>query len=84
MMRSNKPLKDQVIVIMGASSGIGLATARMASERGAKVVLVARTDEARACRKLLDELQIGLDRSWFYALLTCESPKQNPSSWFCS
>ena len=51
MMRSNKPLKEQVIVITGASSGIGLATARMASERGAKVVLVARTGEALAAEQ---------------------------------
>ncbi len=41
-----KPLKRQTIVIMGASSGIGLATARMACKRGAKVVLVARNGEA--------------------------------------
>jgi short-subunit dehydrogenase len=40
-----KPLSQQVIVITGASSGIGLATARMAAQRGAAVVLVAR-DEA--------------------------------------
>jgi short-subunit dehydrogenase len=38
-------LKEQVMVITGASSGIGLATARMAATRGAKVVLAAR-DEA--------------------------------------
>jgi len=37
-----KRLKDQVIVITGASSGIGLATARMAASRGARVVLAAR------------------------------------------
>lgn len=37
-----KSLKDQVLVITGASSGIGLATARMAAERGARVVLAAR------------------------------------------
>ncbi len=36
-----KPLAAQRIVITGASSGIGLATARMAAERGAKVVLPA-------------------------------------------
>jgi short-subunit dehydrogenase len=35
-------LKEQVMVITGASSGIGLATARMAAARGAKVVLAAR------------------------------------------
>lgn len=39
-----KPLSEQVIVITGASSGIGLATARMAAERGARVVLVSRDD----------------------------------------
>ena len=31
-----KPLADQVIVLTGASSGIGLATARMAAEQGAR------------------------------------------------
>ncbi|HYG40442.1 MAG TPA: SDR family oxidoreductase [Cytophagales bacterium] len=41
-----KPLKDQVIVITGASSGIGLATALSAAEEGAKVVLAARNEEA--------------------------------------
>jgi short-subunit dehydrogenase len=37
-----KKIKDQVIVITGASSGIGLATALMAAKRGAKVVLASR------------------------------------------
>ncbi|WP_186578277.1 SDR family oxidoreductase [Aquibacillus kalidii] len=41
-----KPLKDQVIVITGATSGIGLVTARMAVSKGAKVVLAARNEEA--------------------------------------
>ena len=40
-----KPLKEQTIVITGASSGIGLATARAAAKRGASVVLVARNHE---------------------------------------
>ncbi len=40
-----KPLKQQVIVITGASSGIGLATARRAAERGAKVALISRDAE---------------------------------------
>jgi short-subunit dehydrogenase len=43
--RRLKPLKDQVIVITGASSGIGLATARMAARRGARVVLAARNHD---------------------------------------
>ncbi|WCT72693.1 SDR family oxidoreductase [Sphingomonas naphthae] len=41
-----KPLSEQVILITGASSGIGLATARAAARRGAAVVLVARTEAA--------------------------------------
>ncbi len=39
-----KRLNEQVIVITGASSGIGLTTAEMAAERGAKVVLAARSE----------------------------------------
>jgi short-subunit dehydrogenase len=41
-----KKLKDQVIVITGASSGIGLTTARMAAARGARVVMSARNEAA--------------------------------------
>ncbi len=47
-MPSLKPLSEQVMVITGASSGIGLATALMAAERGAKVVLSARSRDALA------------------------------------
>ena len=35
-------IEDKVIVITGASSGIGEATALLLAERGAKVVLGAR------------------------------------------
>jgi NAD(P)-dependent dehydrogenase (short-subunit alcohol dehydrogenase family) len=41
-----KPLSEQVIVITGASSGIGLLTARRAAVAGAKVVLAARDEQA--------------------------------------
>lgn len=40
-----KRLNEQVIVITGASSGIGLATAEIAVERGARVVLAARSED---------------------------------------
>jgi len=39
-----KPLKEQVMVITGATSGIGLATAKRAAERGARVVLCSRNE----------------------------------------
>ena len=42
------PLRHQVIVVTGASSGIGLATARMAAQAGARVVLVSRNAAALA------------------------------------
>ena len=38
-----KPLDQQVIVITGATSGIGLATARAAAKAGARLVLNARS-----------------------------------------
>lgn len=41
-----RPLEEQTIVITGASSGIGLSTARIAAERGARVVLASRNAEA--------------------------------------
>src|SRR4051812_22473076 len=41
-----KSIADQVVVITGATSGIGLLTARVAAGCGAKVVLVARNEEA--------------------------------------
>lgn len=44
----HKPLADQVVVVTGASSGIGLATARMAAQRGARVVLASRSADALA------------------------------------
>jgi short-subunit dehydrogenase len=41
-----KKLNEQVMVITGATSGIGLTTARMAAEAGVKLVLVARDGDA--------------------------------------
>src|SRR3954470_17105771 len=49
-----KRLRDQVIVITGASSGIGLATARMAAARGARVVLTSRNE--RDLRVAVEEI----------------------------
>jgi short-subunit dehydrogenase len=41
-----RPLDQQVVVLTGASSGIGLTTARCAAQRGARLVLAARNEDA--------------------------------------
>ncbi|UOF00531.1 SDR family oxidoreductase [Bdellovibrio reynosensis] len=49
-----KAINQQTIVITGASSGIGLATAEMAAKRGANVVLSSRNENEliEICKKL--------------------------------
>jgi short-subunit dehydrogenase len=57
MSVKQKQVKDQVIVITGASSGIGLATAKEAASRGARVVLNSRdpVDLARAVAEIRED-----------------------------
>jgi NAD(P)-dependent dehydrogenase (short-subunit alcohol dehydrogenase family) len=43
---NKKPLREQVLVVTGASSGLGRAIARDAGRRGANVVVTARNEEA--------------------------------------
>lgn len=50
-----KPIAEQTIVITGATSGIGLVTARRAAMQGAKLVLIARNETALS--KLADEIK---------------------------
>ncbi|MDT4898509.1 MAG: hypothetical protein QOH25_3586 [Acidobacteriota bacterium] len=50
-----KKLSEQAIVITGASSGIGLVTARMAARQGARLVLAARSEDA--LRQLSGEIK---------------------------
>ncbi len=50
-------LEDRVVVVTGASSGIGRATASLIARHGAQVVLVART------REKLDDLKSEIERA---------------------
>lgn len=56
-----KPLNEQSIVITGATSGIGLATARRAARAGACVFLIARGEND--LRALTEELQAAGGRA---------------------
>jgi short-subunit dehydrogenase len=50
-------IKEKVVIVTGASSGIGLATAKLLTENGAKVALVARS------KNRLDRISSTLPRS---------------------
>ncbi|HZB27980.1 MAG TPA: SDR family oxidoreductase, partial [Gemmatimonadales bacterium] len=50
-----KRLEDQVMVITGATSGIGLATAKRAAERGARLVLCSRNETE--LQETVDQIQ---------------------------
>ncbi|WP_262710397.1 SDR family NAD(P)-dependent oxidoreductase [Flavobacterium gawalongense] len=52
-MKNN--IEGKVIIITGASSGIGEATAKLLAEKGAKVVLGARRTDR--LKKLTDDIQ---------------------------
>ena len=58
-----KPLRDQVVIITGATSGIGLVTARMAAEHGAPVVLAARNEPA--LNSIVRELNVDGSRATY-------------------
>ena len=56
-------IKDKVIVITGASSGIGAAAAKQVAELGAIVVVTARREER--LKELVDSFPDGTKASYF-------------------
>lgn len=56
-------VKNKVVILTGASSGIGLATARLLSEHGAKLALVARSKDKleKLAGELPDSLAVPAD-----------------------
>src|SRR4051812_49024840 len=56
-------IKDKIVIITGASEGIGLATALLLASRGAKIVLAARSGEklCEIAKELPDALAIATD-----------------------
>jgi len=56
-------IKDKVVIVTGASSGIGLATAKLLSQARAKVVLAARSKEKiiKLSKELPNSLAIPTD-----------------------
>jgi len=56
---SMNQLESKTILVTGASSGLGLACARLASERGARLVLVGR-DEARLREQFPDDKHLTI------------------------
>jgi NAD(P)-dependent dehydrogenase (short-subunit alcohol dehydrogenase family) len=53
-MQNLKPINEQVVVVFGASSGIGRATALSFAERGAKVIAAARGEDG--LKSLIEEI----------------------------
>jgi short-subunit dehydrogenase len=51
-------VQDKVVIVTGASSGIGLATAKLLAEHGARVVLVSRSKEK--LEKLSKEVPLSI------------------------
>ena len=62
------PIDEQVMVITGASSGIGLVTAKYAASLGARVTLAAR-NEADLASAVSDIQRAGGRAGWPYASL---------------
>ncbi|MEH1819025.1 MAG: SDR family oxidoreductase [Nostoc sp.] len=67
-------IKDKVVIITGASSGIGEASAKLLASKGAKVVLGARREQQ--LRQLVDEIQTAGGQA-VYQVMDVVNPSDN-------
>lgn len=67
-------IKDKVIIVTGASSGIGEASAKLLASKGAKVVLGARREDQ--LRQLVDEIQSAGGQT-VYQVMDVVNPSDN-------
>jgi len=67
-------IRDKVVIITGASSGIGEATAKLLASKGAKVVLGARREQE--LKQLVDEIQ-GDGGQAVYKVMDVTNPSDN-------
>jgi NADP-dependent 3-hydroxy acid dehydrogenase YdfG len=67
-------IKDKVVIITGASSGIGEATAKLLASKGAKVVLGARRENQ--LKQLVDEIKSAGGQA-VYQVMDVVNPSDN-------
>ena len=67
-------IKDKVVIITGASSGIGEATAKLLATKGAKVVLGARREDK--LKQLVDDIQ-NTGGQAVYQMMDVVNPSDN-------
>ena len=67
-------INDKVVIITGASSGIGEATAKLLASKGAKVVLGARREDK--LKQLVDEIQ-NTGGQAVYQMMDVVNPSDN-------
>lgn len=63
-------VQDKVVIVTGASSGIGLATAKLLAKQGAKLALVSRSKEKleKLSGELLNSLAVPADMSKIFEI----------------
>lgn len=67
-------IKDKVVIVTGASSGIGEASAKLLASKGAKVVLGARREDK--LRQQVDEIQTAGGQA-IYQVMDVVNPSDN-------